>query len=724
MKPLELWGGVECTVNRVGEAWFDQLRLGGHHDREDDLDRIAALGIRTLRYPVLWERVAPAHPDRFDWAWTDRRLARLRALGISPIIGLVHHGSGPRYTHLLDPAFPEKLARFAAAVAERYPWVTAWTPVNEPATTARFAALYGHWFPHARDEALFLRALLQQCRGVVRAMDAIRAVVPDARLVQTDDTGRTYATPPLAYQGTYEDERRYLGFDLLCGRFGPDSPLWGRALELGASAEELLAFQDQRGPDVIGLNYYLTSDRLLDHALAAYPPHTHGGNGRHRYADVEAVRAWGPGITGHEAVLLAAWARYGRPLAVTEVCLDCSREEQVRWLAEAWNGALAAREKGADVRAVTAWSLFGAVDWDKLVVRTTGAYEPGAFDVRGPAPRPTAVARALQGLTTRGETPGDGAPGWWRRRVRLAYPPVGGAFEGAEGTGTPILVIGKNGTLGRAFERVCGTRGLACVLVSREEVELADADAIEGVLARVQPSAVINAAGYVRVDEAERDCWSCYRDNALGAGLLAGICAKLGLPLVTFSSDLVFDGALRRPYVESDTVGPLSVYGVTKAQAEVQVLRLHPAALVIRTSAFFGPWDDHNFVMGVLRVLGAGNTLEAPYDQIVSPTYVPDLVGATLDLLQDGERGVWHLANRGAVSWSELARIVATRAGLDPGAVHDVAGAAFAPAPRPAFSALASERAPLLPPLEVAIDDFFANWTPPARGWRGGCGSS
>src|SRR3954452_10537981 len=107
---IELWGGVECTLNRVGDCYIDQLELSGHDKRLSDLDRFADLGIVAMRYPVLWERTAPNGVDAADWSWPDERLARLRTLGIRSIVGLVHHGSGPRHTSLLDPTFPEQLA--------------------------------------------------------------------------------------------------------------------------------------------------------------------------------------------------------------------------------------------------------------------------------------------------------------------------------------------------------------------------------------------------------------------------------------------------------------------------------------------------------------------------------------------------------------------------------------------------------------------------------------
>src|SRR5919202_1239038 len=130
------------------------------------------------------------------------------------------------------------------------------------------------------------------------------------------------------------------------------------------------------------------------------------------------------------------------------------------------------------------------------------------------------------------------------------------------------------------------------------------------------------------------------RANRDGAEMLASACADRGLPLVTFSSDLVFDGRRSTPYTEEDAPRPLNVYGRSKAEAERLVLAAHPGALVVRTSAFFGPWDDHNFVTLALRELAEGRRVEAPHDQVVSPTYVPHLVDATLDLLIDGEHGI------------------------------------------------------------------------------------
>ncbi|MCA1614209.1 MAG: family 1 glycosylhydrolase, partial [Acidobacteria bacterium] len=397
--PLELWGGVECTVNRVGEEYFDQLERSGHAAREGDLELFAALGLSAMRYPVLWERTAPEGPERADWSWADARLARLRELSVRAVVGLTHHGSGPRYTSLVDPAFPEKLAAYARAVAARYPWVRDYTPVNEPLTTARFSGLYGHWYPHGRDARTFARALVTQCRAVALSMRAVREVNPRARLVQTEDLGKTFSTRTLSYQAEFENERRWLGFDLLGGRVSPGHALRDYLLQSGITEAELEWFTaNPCPPDIVGVNHYLTSERYLDERLERYPAHTHGGNGRDRYADVEAVRVLAEGCAGPRALLKEAWERYGLPLAVTEAHLGCTREEQLRWFKEVWDGAQSLRAAGADVRAVTAWALLGSFDWDSLVTRAAGRYEPGVFDLRSPSPRPTALAGLLTGL--------------------------------------------------------------------------------------------------------------------------------------------------------------------------------------------------------------------------------------------------------------------------------------------------------------------------------------
>ncbi len=720
-RPLELWGGLECTVNRVRDDYFHQLDRNGHASRADDIARFASLGIRAIRYPVLWERTAPEGIHAADWAWPDERLNALRAHGVTPIAGLIHHGSGPRHTSLVDPAFAEQLAEYAGAVAARYPWIEYYTPVNEPCTTARFAGLYGVWYPHGRDDRTFVQALLNQCRAVVLAMRAIRAVNPDAKLVQTDDLGKTYSTPEMAKVAEFYNERRWLAWDLLCGMVGPEHALWSYLTKTGIPAEEFLWFRDNPcPPDVIGVNYYVTSERWLDHRPDRYPAHHRGVADGIPCADIEASRALATPTAGIAPLLHEIWDRYHIPLAVTEAHIDANREDQLRWLLEIWEAGKEVRANGVDLRAVTVWSLLGSFDWNSLVTCNNGYYEPGPFDVRAPEPRPTAVARMMRELSADAPLshPVLRGQGWWRRPGRWLCTPVatpdaltsitadGHTLVGKDAA--PILITGASGTLGRAFARICRKRNLAYRLLSRQDMDITDPASVERALDKYRPWAVVNTAGYVRVDDAERDAERCFRENAIGPAILAAACARHGVHLTTFSSDLVFDGALDRPYVESDAVAPLNVYGRSKAEAELRVQDKHPGALVVRTSAFFGPWDKYNFVTLALQTLERGEPFRAARDMAVSPTYVPDLVHACLDLAIDGESGVWHLANVGTLTWAELAEQAAARAGVDSSRLEAVAAESYGfAAPRPRYTGLHSERGILLPSLDHALGRYL-----------------
>lgn len=709
MRDLQLWGGLECTVNRVGDSFSDQFALTGHHDRPADLDALADLGITALRYPVLWESVSSVHPDACDWQASDARLARLRRLGIDVIAGLVHHGSGPRYTDLLDDDFAAGLARHARGVAERYPWIGDWTPVNEPVTTARFSALYGHWYPHHQDQGSFWRALINQIDGVRLSMREVRRVNPAARLVQTDDLGRTYSTAALADEAAFHNHRRWAGWDMLCGRMTPGHPLWGRLAEHGLGDRLLQIADDPCPPDVVGVNHYLTSDRFLDHRRERYP-HKPGTG----YVDLEAVRVMKPAVPSLKIALREAWDRYGIPIAVTEIHNHCTREEQMRWMAEAWDTASALRSQGVGVDAVTCWALLGSSGWNTLLT-APGIDETGAYCVAAGTPRPTALAGLLKGLASGAPRhPVLGGQGWWRRQIRLLHPAVPSPprlQERARMTNPervpPLLIAGATGTLGQVLARACTHRDIAFMLTGRSELDLTNDAQIASVLDAHQPWAVINAAGWVRVDDAEAESEACMAANATGAVLLGRACAARGIATASFSSDLVFDGRSGRAYFESDATSPLGVYGRSKAEAEVGLSRLDGTHLIVRTAAFFSPFDEHNFAIAVVRTLSDGHRFRAASDAVVSPTYVPHLISTVLDLVIDGASGIWHLTNGTPVSWAEFATLIARRCGLDETLVDPVPAADMGWAgPRPAFVPLASTRGALLPPLDEALRQF------------------
>ena len=727
---MALWGGIECTINRVGNRYFNQATQSGHESRPEDIDHLQSLGVTALRYPVLWERIAPDGVASADWAVADAQLAACCARDITVIAGLVHHGGGPRNTSLVDPGFAPGLAEYAGAVAARYPWIEHYTPVNEPLTTARFSALYGFWYPHDRSDSAFVAAVLNQCRATVLAMQAIRAVNPAAKLVQTDDLGKTWGTAPMAAVSAFYNERRWLAWDLLCGKVDADHTLWKYLMKHGADPADVMWFRaNPCPPDIIGVNYYVTSERWLDDRVGEYPLITPGLIDGVAMIDTESARVTEAPDTSLTPLLMEVWERYGLPIAVTEAHIHAGREDQLRWLAEIWQAAQEARMQGADVRAVTAWALLGSFDWDSLVTRQNGHYESGAFDIRGGQPRPTAVAALLQQMGAGKVTmpPAALGHGWWRRNTRYHVAHTGqtqpieivtdtnaaqGASPADNALRPPLLISGASGTLGRAFARICAQRNLAYQLVSRTEMDITDPDSVERALAKYQPWALINASGYVRVDEAESDAERCFRENTYGPEVLAIACARLGIHLTTFSSDLVFNGRADNPYVETDDVSPINVYGRSKADGEEAVFARLSNALVIRTSSFFGPWDQYNFVHHALGALAAGQEFAAPGDLIITPTYVPDLVEVCLNLIVDGECGVWHLTNGRAISWIELARLAATRAGLDPAGLREQKSAdCHYAAPRPTYSALDSGRAILLPTLDDALGRFLAHRT-------------
>lgn len=696
MSGLELWAGAECTVNRVGDAYFDQVERTRAFERLEDIDRLAELGVRAVRFPVLWERVAPNPRAAPDFTWTDVRLERLRELGIRPIVGLLHHGSGPPHTDLCADDFVSGFSRYASAVARRYPWVEDYTPINEPLTTARFSALYGHWYPHRRDTASFLRALLNQIEGTAAAMREIRSVNSAARLVQTDDCGSTRATPELAHQESFENLRRWLSYDLLFGRVDRAHPLREHLLENQISERRLDALSGEPcPPDVVGLNYYLTSDRFLDHRLELYPRELWGGNGRDRYVDVEAVRVLPEGARTHRQVLLEAWSRYGAPVALTEVHLGCSREQQLRWLRQAWDHAVQARREGADVRAVTLWSLFGSLDWNSLVTRDSGHYESGAYDVRGGSPRPTALA-TLAAELARGSTtlhPLADGEGWWQVPARLFH-----ALRAAEPSApakqpsmaAPLLVIGA-GRLTRSVLQVCHDRGVATCAVGSD---FAPGDLKR--LTSVRPWAVV---------------FTGQPTNARRMAVMLSALSPLisDLPVLAFSSDLVFDGRAG-PYVETDCTEVVPE-GRIWCEWEGALGYAVPHALVVRSGPWFDPALPGDALSRALVLLRRGEALKLPDQERISPAYAPHLLHGALDLLADGAQGVWHLAPRASCSPFDLLRAAAEHVGIRTHALT-AGNARHVGLARGGHSsrALSSTRGSVMPDLHLGVAEYAARF--------------
>jgi dTDP-4-dehydrorhamnose reductase len=717
MKRMEVWAGLECTRNRVGEKYYDQCEKNRHYQRPSDFDLFADLGVEKIRYPCLWERVSPKNCLERDWSILDYSLEELRRKQITIVAGFLHHGSGPVYTDLMDPKMPEMLAVYARDFAIRYPWVTDYTPINEILTTTRFSFLYGHWYPHHKNVKTFFKALFNQCKATVMVMREIKRIIPHAKLIQTEDMGKCQSTPPLQYQCDFENERRWLSYDILCGKFDSFHPLYNWAISEGASKEDIeWSRENFYAPDVLGINHYQLSNRFLDHRKELYPEEFHGGNGIDTYADVGAIDTGAADLPDPKEILLEAWNRFLIPIAITEAHARGSREEQMRWFYQMWKAANEAKDAGAEIIAITAWSLLGTYDWNTLCTQDKYFYEPGVYDLRSVTgmPRPTALRSLIHSLATNGKAniPLLEINGIWKSPRRILFAPQPGAHSMLSSEGRPLVITGATGTLGKALAKICRERNMHYVILTRNEMDITDLNSVRTVLDEVKPWAVVNAAGYVKVDEAEYEKEQCYMCNVVGPTNIAMACRELKIPMLTFSSDLVFNGEQSVPYNEENIPAPLNTYGHSKAFCEEKVLAVYPEALIIRSSAFFGPWDEYNFVSQTLEKIKNRKEIIVANDCKVTPTYLPDLANAALDLLVDGASGVYHLTNKGEVTWAELAHTIAAKARdhfqFETPMITEKSMEEITLARRPKYSCLTSIKGFELPTLEDAIGRYFS----------------
>jgi dTDP-4-dehydrorhamnose reductase len=415
VRDFEVWASPEPTFARVdGARVVDQLALTGHDRRDGDVALLASLGVGASRTPVLWERCAPDDPTVVDLGWAERRLHLLREAGVEPIVTLLHHGSGPRYTDLLDPAFPELFADYAETVARAFPWVRRWTPINEPLTTARFSALYGIWYPNLRDDHTFGRALVHETLAILEACDRIRAAVPDAQFVLTEDLQRfTAGDEGVLDYVAFLRERVFLSAELLAGRVDDAHPLAAFLVErCGVLRAELAAIRARAvTPDLVAFNHYPHSERYLFTAADG------------TIGDVPSVYVEGKEPPRVAPLLRGAAERLRLPLALGEVHVHAPETERVRWLAQHVDDVRALRAEGIDFRAVGVWAAFGMTDWHSLLREDAGVREDGIFAFAGPeeSPRRTALADAVETLVRTGTVCAE-EPGWWERDDR--YLPV------------------------------------------------------------------------------------------------------------------------------------------------------------------------------------------------------------------------------------------------------------------------------------------------------------
>lgn len=257
-----------------------------------------------------------------------------------------------------------------------------------------------------------------------------------------------------------------------------------------------------------------------------------------------------------------------------------------------------------------------------------------------------------------------------------------------------ILVTGARGQLGSELVRQALQRGWPVVPLARTDLDIGDRDAVVRAIGKIRPSAVLNAAAYTRVDEAEREPGLAMRVNAEGPRALAQACRDEGIPIVHFSTDYVFDGRSSRPYRPEDPPSPLGAYGRSKWQGEEAVREETDRHIILRTAWVFGV-QGRNFVKSILLRAAENGPLRVVDDQVGSPTAADDLALAALTALEhardSGEGwGTHHFVNAGQTTWHGFAeRIVARGAPPHARGIERIATADLAlPAPRPAYSVL------------------------------------
>ena len=261
-----------------------------------------------------------------------------------------------------------------------------------------------------------------------------------------------------------------------------------------------------------------------------------------------------------------------------------------------------------------------------------------------------------------------------------------------------VLLFGHTGQVGSALAEQAVAPAVVQSL-NRADVDLADSSAIDRVICQAQPDVVINAAAYTAVDRAESEPDEAYQVNAKAPGVMAQACLECQAVLVHYSTDYVFDGRGRQPYVEDSPTGPTGVYARSKLAGELAVMAAGGEAIILRTGWVYSH-DGRNFLNTMLRLAESGEPLSVVVDQVGSPTYAPDLATATWEIIDRFQAlssacnpRIFHATNHGKVSWHGFASALFERLVRDDVVVEAITTAMYpTAAPRPAYSVLSNER--------------------------------
>jgi dTDP-4-dehydrorhamnose reductase len=279
-----------------------------------------------------------------------------------------------------------------------------------------------------------------------------------------------------------------------------------------------------------------------------------------------------------------------------------------------------------------------------------------------------------------------------------------------------LLVTGAGGMLAADVRRAAERAGHEPIMLGRATLDITDPEAVASAFSRERPDGAINCAAWTDVDGAERHRDEANAINATGAGNVARAAAHAGAQLIHVSTDYVFDGdpprdrsGAPRAYLESDPTGPRSAYGESKLAGEQEVLASCARHAVVRSSWLFG-LDGHNFVATMLRLAAEREAVRVVVDQTGCPTWTGHLAPALIGLIERDARGLVHLAGTGHVSWNGFAREIFRQAEVGCRVEPATSAEMARPAPRPAWSALESERDDVLPlpPWQDGLAGYLA----------------
>jgi len=285
-----------------------------------------------------------------------------------------------------------------------------------------------------------------------------------------------------------------------------------------------------------------------------------------------------------------------------------------------------------------------------------------------------------------------------------------------------MLVLGATGQLGADVVDAFRSAGWDVVGLGHGDVDVADGPAVLAAVLAARPSLVVNTAAFHHLDRCEEDQPSAYAVNAIGARNVAVAAADTGAALIHISTDYVFDGAKGSPYEESDLPGPLNVYGASKVAGEYLVQAICPRALVVRTSGLYGPRPCRakgglNFPRLMLKLAREKGELTVVTDEVVGPTYTPDLARQLVALADTNGYGIVHATGVGEVSWHAFAAETLRLAGVSGVPIHEATAATMVrKVRRPAYSILAHRRLQeldvmVMRPWQEALAEYVASLT-------------